>query len=629
MRYGSVCSGIEAASVAWAPLGWEASWLSEIEAFPSAVLAHHYPSVPNRGDMTRFQEWPDDAIDLLVGGTPCQSFSVAGLRAGLADPRGNLLLTYLAIAARYRPRWLVWENVPGVLSSGDGRDFGSLLGGLAELGYGFAYRVLDAQFCRAHGFERAVPQRRRRVFVVGYLGDWRRAAAVLFDGPSLRGNSPPSRQPGQGTATDVVSSLTASGRGVERAGETRGQDPVVAVSGVAGTVNAGAHPGGYNGQDAYNDLLVPVAHALRAEGFDASEGGTGRGTPIVPVASTLKANNGGGGFGSDPNETFIAEPISFGGQMSVPQVDIGVNQTLQAKNPMAVAFDMRGREGGAQFEGPHDTANIRAASGGSSRSYVANWAVRRLTPTECERLQGFPEISKSVRIEVCEAGKHEAAQYAVASSQAQRLGSSEPALVHVLINLERSAVEIHRAGKLLWSASTAATPSSSPLSMPLDAFVRAAAHMTTIAVPQTPHGRAVSLVATSSFSPRLTGSASVSVSGREIEELASDAGRFTETVSRCMKFTTLPSGPSSPTSEPTLATLSCCVVAAISSCIPSEIRQASSYAVSVETVTGYTAIPFRKKPAADGPRYKALGNSMAVNVMRVLGSRIQQVEAAA
>lgn len=186
LRFGSVCSGIEAASCAWHPLGWKTEFVSEIEPFPSAVLAHHYPTVPNLGDMTKFKEWPDAAIDLLVGGTPCQSFSVAGLRKGLADPRGNLMLTYLAIAERYAPRWLVWENVPGVLSSNGGRDFGTFLGGLAELGYGFAYRVLDAQFF-------GIPQRRRRVFVVGHLGDWRRAAAVLFERESLSGLPPKAR----------------------------------------------------------------------------------------------------------------------------------------------------------------------------------------------------------------------------------------------------------------------------------------------------------------------------------------------------------------------------------------------------------------------------------------------------
>ena len=121
MRYGSVCSGIEAATVAWHPLGWQPAFFSEIEAFPRAVLAHHYPTVPCHGDFTTIEAEQYGAIDLLVGGTPCQSFSVAGKRLGLDDPRGNLAIEFLRLALRYRPRWLVWENVPGVLSSGGGR----------------------------------------------------------------------------------------------------------------------------------------------------------------------------------------------------------------------------------------------------------------------------------------------------------------------------------------------------------------------------------------------------------------------------------------------------------------------------------------------------------------------------
>lgn len=191
MTYLSVCSGIEAATVAWHPLGFTPVAFSEVEPFPCAVLTHHYPGVPNWGDMTRFKDWPDAAVDTLVGGTPCQSFSVAGLRAGLDDPRGSLLLTFLAIAGRYRPRWLVWENVPGVLSSDKGRAFGSLLGGLAQLGYGFAHRLLDAQYF-------GLAQRRQRVFVVGHLGDWRRAAAVLVERESLSGHPAPGREAREG-----------------------------------------------------------------------------------------------------------------------------------------------------------------------------------------------------------------------------------------------------------------------------------------------------------------------------------------------------------------------------------------------------------------------------------------------
>jgi DNA (cytosine-5)-methyltransferase 1 len=211
VKYGSVCSGIEAATAAWHGLGWQPSFFSEIEAFPRAVLAHHYPDVPLHGDFTTIEADQYEPIDLLVGGTPCQSFSIAGLRGGLDDDRGNLALEFLRLADRTRARWVVWENVPGVLSSNGGRDFGSILGGLGELGYGWAYRVLDAQFF-------GVAQRRRRVFVVGHLGDWRRAAAVLFERHSLSGHPAPRRETGPS-----VAALTATGVGRCGADDNQGQ----------------------------------------------------------------------------------------------------------------------------------------------------------------------------------------------------------------------------------------------------------------------------------------------------------------------------------------------------------------------------------------------------------------------
>jgi site-specific DNA-cytosine methylase len=191
VRFGSVCSGIEAASVAWEPLGWKAAWFSETAAFPSAVLAHYYPEVPNLGDMTRIHEnetFRKESIDILVGGTPCQSFSLAGKRLGLDDPRGKLTLAFCRIAKEKQPPWVVWENVPGVLSSGGGRDFGAFLGALANCGYSLAYRVLDAQYF-------GVPQRRRRVFVVGHLGGSGDDCAqrVLFDGEGGFWNASPRR----------------------------------------------------------------------------------------------------------------------------------------------------------------------------------------------------------------------------------------------------------------------------------------------------------------------------------------------------------------------------------------------------------------------------------------------------
>jgi DNA (cytosine-5)-methyltransferase 1 len=396
MRYLSVCSGIEAASVAWHPLGWEPVAFAEVEAFPCALLDHHYPHVPNWGDITKFKEWPDAAIDVLVGGTPCQSFSVAGLRAGMADPRGNLALTFLAIADRYRPEWVVWENVPGVLSSNGGRDFGAFVGGLGQLGYGWAYRILDAQYVRVDGFERAVPQRRRRVFLVGHLGDWRRAAAVLFERESLQGHPAPRRQPGERPAP-TISSRPTGGGGLGTDFDCDGgliaavSDPVcaneartythegannfrlrnVVTQAVATTLTRGADSagkGGYAGRRQEDDVNIVVtqavanpltarmvkgvnttmdegqtmvAHALRADGFDASEDGTGCGTPLV----------------------YSAMPMNSGKDYTVRPTEVA--QPLMAAGPGL------GDQGG---------------------DYVQQgWAVRRLLPVECERLQGFPD----------------------------------------------------------------------------------------------------------------------------------------------------------------------------------------------------------------------------------------------
>jgi DNA (cytosine-5)-methyltransferase 1 len=188
MTFGTFCSGIGAPEVAWHRLGWRPAWCSEIESFACAVLAHRFASVPNLGDMTAIGG-EIEPVDVVCAGTPCQSFSVAGLRAGMADPRGNLALLFLRLVDQIRPWWMVWENVPGVLSSNHGRDFGAFLGALGQLGYGWAYRTMDAQYHRA-------PQRRRRVFVVGCLGGWAGAAAVLFERYSLSGNPPPSREAG-------------------------------------------------------------------------------------------------------------------------------------------------------------------------------------------------------------------------------------------------------------------------------------------------------------------------------------------------------------------------------------------------------------------------------------------------
>ena len=212
-RYSSVCSGIEAASVAWEHLGWKPVFFSEIDAAPIKVLKHRFPHVPVHGDFTTIKGDDYGADDLLVGGTPCQSFSIAGKRLGLDDPRGNLALEYIRLALRRRTRRFLFENVPGLLSSADGEDFATFLsaatgtvirtppGGWKNAGiakgradrFGIAWGIRDAQYFR-------VPQRRRRVFVIGYLGDWRPAAAVLFERESLRGDITPRRETREGVA---------------------------------------------------------------------------------------------------------------------------------------------------------------------------------------------------------------------------------------------------------------------------------------------------------------------------------------------------------------------------------------------------------------------------------------------
>lgn len=391
LRYLSVCSGIEAASVAWEPLGWEPVGFSEIEPFPSAVLAHRWPDVPNLGDMTNHGQWPDTLRpDLIVGGTPCQAFSVAGLRRGLADPRGNLTLVFLGILEQFRPSWVVWENVPGVLSDKTGA-FGAFLGGLGELGYGFAYRVLDAQHF-------GVPQRRRRVFVVGCLGDWKRAAAVLFEPACLRGDSPPRREAGERVAPTL--DVRAG-----RSGETTFHTSGGLIPETVGTICADSHPGSYTGQDAYTGRLV--AHSLRAEGFDASEDGTGRGTPLVPTTYAATDYKEGkfesvqqaGPLTTSADRTRSAPVVAFSCK------DHGADAGEQSPTLRSMSHDSSHANGGGQVavafqeaqtgvreyetagtlraDGPgHDPVGTRIREG---------HAVRRLTPTECERLQGFPD----------------------------------------------------------------------------------------------------------------------------------------------------------------------------------------------------------------------------------------------
>ena len=356
MRYGSVCSGVEAATVAWHSLGWKAQWFSEIEKFPSAVLQHHYPNTPNHGDMTAFKEWPNDTISLLVGGTPCQSYSVAGLRKGIADPRGSLMLTYLAIAAQYQPKWLVWENVPGVLSSNRGRDFGTFLGALAELGYGFAYRVLDAQYF-------GVAQRRKRVFVVGYLGDWKRAAAVLFERESLSGHPAPSRKAREETAGTIAASSFTGGP----SGKPEGAAVNYFVPTIAGSLDTQRGGGKLTHQSANNGHLILEKDLM--------------GTLTARMFAALGARD---------VEEGALHPVAFDAYNQ--EVTGVVSKTVAARSDQdtasCIAFGAQNNASQGDSVSEHVTPTLDKSK---TPAVAQASAVRRLTPTECERLQGFPD----------------------------------------------------------------------------------------------------------------------------------------------------------------------------------------------------------------------------------------------
>ena len=366
MNYLSVCSGVEAATVAWHHMGWKPVGFSEIEKFPSQVLAHHYPSVTNFGDMTKYKEWNiNDTVGLLVGGTPCQSFSVAGLRKGLEDPRGNLALTYVGILDKFRPKWFIWENVPGVLSSGGGRDFGSFLGAVAECGYGFAYRVLDAQYF-------GVPQRRRRVFVVGHLGDWRPPAEVLFESESLRGDIKKGRGEKQAAAggfvPSIASCLQTTCNDYSRADnfnmiafESSRRDGVRLYGDKTNTLQAFAGTGGGNGPC--------IALAENTIGRQPQNGGNGDGFTENGPMYTLNATGIHG----------IA--YSF---------DSLASNSMKSSNPHSGCRKV-------ELSKTIDTTYPCPSKNQGGIGIMQSMAVRRLTPVECERLQGFPDNYTNIK----------------------------------------------------------------------------------------------------------------------------------------------------------------------------------------------------------------------------------------
>lgn len=342
MRYVSLFSGIEAASVAWGPLGWEPVAFSEIEPFACAVLNERFPSVPNLGDITRI-DWSDRAgsIDLVAGGSPCQSFSVAGNREGLAGESG-LMFEYIRAVRAIRPRWFVWENVPGALSSEGGAAFGQLLSEMDACGYGVAWRVLDAQFF-------GLAQRRERVFLVGCLGDGERAAEVLFEGEDLRWD--------HGSSKEKRKELAAAAlRGARECNE----EPFCIQGNIARGAHFGQNGSGYTEDGVsytLNTIDVPaVAYDSCLNKWDAQ---STRVFHCEGAYQTLYTNSTGGHDGGAVLIEGNEPAICLADDTANAACDVELSGTLKC--------------------------------GGMPPSVTKGLSVRRLMPVECERLQGFTD----------------------------------------------------------------------------------------------------------------------------------------------------------------------------------------------------------------------------------------------
>lgn len=379
MKYGSVCSGIEAASVAWHPLGWTPAWFAEIEAFPSAVLAHHFPHVINVGDMLNLpyliRNGFIEAPDIIVGGTPCQAFSVAGARQSLGDDRGQLTLAFLEIIEAIdevrlkdgkQPVIIVWENVPGVLNTPDNA-FGCFLGGLCGSGDALqptgrkwgnngyivgpkrqaAYRVLDAQFF-------GVAQRRRRVFVVSSARNGFDPSSILFEFDGVRRDSPPSRETRENPPDCTGGSIDSPSRAV-------------------GTLCARDFKGVGNQYVSEGKLILPsdlgaleVVHGTQ----DPLGRNSGQENAVFAIQGSMIGRNDNAG----PQGSGISEDVSF---------------TLTRGDRHGVAYSCATKQQSMTCE--KNLASTIGANDYKEPQAVLSGAVRRLTPKECERLQGFPD----------------------------------------------------------------------------------------------------------------------------------------------------------------------------------------------------------------------------------------------
>lgn len=626
MIYASVCSGVEAASLAWIPLGWKAAWFSEIEPFPCAVLKHRFPEVPNLGDMTKIkvetienetgklQRFKNESgadvvvpggVDLLVGGTPCQSFSFAGNRSGLRGVSG-LALTYCKLLETMHPRWFVWENVPGVFSSNGGEDFKMLLKAFDEIGYSVAWRVLDAQYVRVDGYPRAVPQRRRRVFVVGHLGDWRYPASVLFEPGCLPGATPPRRVKGAGVARSLTASTGgASGKEHQYTFISGDGRPLNAIKVIAtGQANA----------ETATDICVNLTCNHEAPIVCGCETGQGY-WQSGDIAGTLRAE--GENRPSRPSSNIIC--AGFSGGQGAKAGGIGyedehaptIKASFSGGNSVSDVLCVHGSQDPVT---QHKLGNTVGRNNGRENCVVyenhPHTFARRLLPIETERLMGFPEVDV---LEIGKMTKDEFIAWELASGNITvdfstgkvfscRTGGGTPCPPHELegtilsgykvVSLREKEVKKQcRVHRILWIAAHGIIP---------DGYV-------------------IDHINNDKLDNRLC----------NLQLL-----RPEENSTKAAKDGLYLTGEDHPKTKLTDEQKND-IITLYETEYYSVRRLAAMYGVSKSRIhqlvkrKGWTQIPWRGKSAEDcpdAPRYKACGNSMCVNVMRWIGMRIELTE---
>lgn len=560
MKYVSIFSGIEAATVAWHPLGWEPLAFSEIDPFPSTVLQHHYPDIPNLGDITKIDWSPYvGAADIVVGGSPCQSFSVAGKREGLAGASG-LMFEYIRAVRELRPRWFVWENVPGAFTSERGEAYRQLLSEMDALGYGLAWRVLDAQFF-------GVAQRRERVFLVGSLGTMR-CAEVLFERESLSWNHQSSRQKRQALTEEAQ----------ERVGEADHD---------SGCLNSRRNPEskGLSGFRRVSDVVHERKSGQNQESVFTQFGDDIAGTLTARYDSSPCVDRGANVVVNERDKVFLCQTAQTGSNGKLVKQDDVMN-TLDRTNSTAVAaLDFNPTD--ARLRYAHDdvsqTLTARAGTGGNQVPLVQVQPLAFLYNQGAKaRSLGISEISPTLKtghnpvVAFASNQRDEARELEVAGALAAQPGIKQQTYI-CRADGQTNAME----GENLAPTLTSHAKKDPPLIYPVDESEEMKPVTLQIRGGK-PGGGKGALIQHDMSATLSTHNTQTLITG-DNEERGLTVRRLT----------------------------------------PRECERLQGFP------DDYTDIPYRNKEhAPDGARYKALGNSMAVPVMRWIGERIRMVEEA-